>query len=200
MSAFVVNAETIDAILTVYHATSSASAAFDHEVARDADREGRTADASAIRDRFDEDGTLTSIGEELLRETVRSVDARYPGPDSDAGRDATGECPTGYRFRAVPIDSLDDLTLARTHGLVRCLIYQSCEHEEWATSKALEFLTTFVATRLEPKLPKVRRRWANSSEPKTPWQLGWDAGRRDVLTREALKLEYDISAGRRAMP
>ena len=120
MSAYIVSTDTIDLLISAADAwrvtfRSPADQSFLH----------------ACSYRRDEAGQL------LLDENVRSVNARYRETE------AAGV----YRFQPVDLDraarglSIPILVL----GLVRCLRYQSCEADDYGTTRAAEFLDRIEA-------------------------------------------------------
>jgi hypothetical protein len=81
-----------------------------------------------------EDGTR--LGKMLWRENVKSLRARYHGPDYEdehCDQDAEVEA---YAFRQ--LHGVKPLPLAK---IIDCYDYQSCEHEGWETSEARALCT-----------------------------------------------------------
>ena len=123
MSAFVVNKRHIDAIIQaglLYHRLGSNrwyhnGAA--HELTLD---------------------NANEVGQMLLNENVRSVEARYP---QDMVTELPGRCDAEwiipYQYKSVTDQLPGPVGIIK---LIHCLIYQSCEHSEWEKSEAYTFL------------------------------------------------------------
>lgn len=81
---------------------------------------------------------LTPVGRMLLTENVRSVAYRYPGCDADQLPGSIGQTVDGYEFRRVPYPEYD---FGPVDGLslLSCYEYQSCEHPDWRRSEAWRF-------------------------------------------------------------
>lgn len=107
MSAYVVNDDHIDALIT-FAVLKRVSYYFD----------GRWREIG--------DTTATDAGRILLTENERSVAHRYPGDDS------RGEGPS-YRFKMFPPDSVTPLAILKG---VQGLEYQCSETPDWRTTEA----------------------------------------------------------------
>jgi hypothetical protein len=77
---------------------------------------------------------LTRVGRMLVGTNVDSVMFRYQ--DEQASEMLPDYVLHGYSYRQLPYR----MTAAEALKSVGCLQYQSCEHEEWKTSEAYDFL------------------------------------------------------------
>lgn len=71
--------------------------------------------------------TDSELGQVLLSENIRSVNARYSETD---------QAPT-YEYRQVRFDAIDAVTVLKS---VQCVNYQSCETDDWKTTTAYKVL------------------------------------------------------------
>jgi hypothetical protein len=82
---------------------------------------------------------------EQIETNVKSVAARYPddGPTERPGTSGEDidEAAFGYRFEPRGYT----FTVPEALGAIRCLDYQSCEHDGWLESEAYGFLQAFTA-------------------------------------------------------
>jgi hypothetical protein len=128
MSAFVVDKKDVDAILSAVHIPGdrlcwrgTSGTPLDHEYC-------------AL-----DDASMHSVGKMLLAECIASVSYRYPGdaPDELPGPSPMPR-PEEYQYeqpRILP-------TPIQAIKLLRCYIYQSCEHPGWEGSEAKRFCDT----------------------------------------------------------
>lgn len=98
------------------------------------------------------------VGAALILENARSIEARYGGA---SGGQAFAQA-HAYRYRpwAEPLGSV-----VRVAKQISCLEYQSCEHDEWQSSKAQAILVDLLAA-LAPKGEGAGKDWEHRS--------GWD--------------------------
>lgn len=122
MSAFMVDPEHIDAILTIWIALADRRTC-KHHVPHD-----------LVSDRQKE---ATDKGRMLLRENMRSVDARYPADISPTAEELIG----GYTYTACPLDLYRfEAVIGRAFKILACYEYQACEHSGWESSEACKFI------------------------------------------------------------
>ncbi len=107
MSAYVVSTDTIDLLVTACRLWRLASDGY-------LPRETRNM-------------TDNELGQVLLSENVRSVNARYSETD-DA---------SAYEHLPVRFDAIDPVTVLKS---AQCLDYQSCETDDWKTTTAYRVL------------------------------------------------------------
>lgn len=121
MSAFMVDHEHIDAILSVWIAL--------------ADRRTGPATYASSGLVYERQSDATAKGRMLLRENLASVSARYPADPSD------GLIVDLYTFQSCPIDLYRFREIiGRAFRLLACYEYQACEHAGWETSEACKFI------------------------------------------------------------
>lgn len=116
MSAFVVNTDHIDAIVTAWINVGG---------------------PCYMADRYEK---ATEIGRMLLAECIASVSYRYGDPNELPGPIPT---PTveGYEYQRMYFaPDRWSLLVPRILKLLDCYEYQSCEHPEWAESKAHDLI------------------------------------------------------------
>jgi hypothetical protein len=110
-----------------------------------------------------EDGTR--LGKMLWRENVKSLRARYAGPNYEADhleQDAEVEA---YVFRQ--LHGLKPVPLAK---IIACYDYQSCEHEGWAASAARALCTEIETALNLPSKYREKSGWQDA-----PWGVRDDA-------------------------
>jgi hypothetical protein len=78
-----------------------------------------------------------AIGQELLKENYLSVNRRYKESDKV------------HKFDYFPKLGNGNLKPVEILKLVKCLEYQSCEHEEWENSVANKILKTITCNAIE---------------------------------------------------
>lgn len=143
MSAFMVDKEHIDAIVTIalfgprgmegdwerprWEAHDPRVTEHDAQEYRECVREH---DASRYAVTISPD----RLGDILWTENERSIEARYP---SDHAEMLTADYCLGYRYQPW---SRIGLTHAEAFKAIDCLEYQSCEHDDWRDSEAKRFL------------------------------------------------------------
>lgn len=135
MSAFLVEAALIDALLTYASLTGPESGG--HSIALQltipADADCNEGGETETLDFGGDDSHLSEIGGLLLDANAESLAARY-GADSEYAIDAF-RAADAYRFVRFPAGSAE-LEPRRVIGLASCFDYQACEFDGWRTSLA----------------------------------------------------------------
>jgi len=99
--------------------------------------------------------TDNELGQILLAENVRSVNARY---------NETDETPE-YEYRDVRFDAIDAVTVLKS---VQCLNYQSCETDDWKTTTAYKVLQAIESGAIAHLRGYREAPWGWTREQATP--------------------------------